>query len=311
MDETDFNLILALDKTKNITKAADLINLTQSAISKRITGIEDELDTRIFTRSHAGVHFTPSGEKILEYTRKITNEISEMKLFLKDKEGAVFGTLNLGVSDNYMLYHFPDLVSVFHRKYPNVNLRVRTDKGHILFPLILSDKYDIAIIRGDYNWEGYKSLLCKESMCVVCNKEYEGRELNSYMYIDRTTDSVQYSLMSKWRYEQGINQSSNIITVDSITSSLELVRRGMGWALIPEVALKNYEGCITPCYFADGSPFIRSTYLYCKNDVTRLSQAKAFIEEAEKQKKIFPFALLSDSALSEDNLERGNHHLAD
>ena len=302
MDEIDFELILSLNTTKNITKTADLMNLTQSAISKRISNIEYELNTVLFTRSHSGVHFTPAGEKVLRYCSLISENISEMKNCLRETKGEVFGTLTIGVSDNYMLYHLPDLVSDFHKDFPNVDLNIRTQKGHILYPMVLSDELDIAIIRGDYKWEGFKTLISKEAMCVVCNKEFEGRDLSSYTYIDRGTDAVQYSLMAKWRHENNIKHSEHIIKVDSITSSMDLVKRGLGWALIPEIAFANFEGSITPCFFADGEPFVRSTYLYCKSNVYQLPQAKAFINKAVQRKIIYPFAKkytnLSQSALS-------------
>ncbi len=290
MDEIDFEMIRNLAGTKNITKTADLMNLTQSAISKRISNIEDELNVVLFIRSHSGVHFTPSGEKVLNYCSSISNQISEMKLCLHEASGDVFGSLVVGVSDNYMIYHLPDLVSTFHKNYPNVNLRIITQKGHLLYPMVLSDQLDIAISRGDYNWEGLKELLSVEAMCVVYNKEFEGRDLNSYTYIDRETDTVQYSLMAKWRHENNIKPSEHLIKVDSITSTMDLVKRGMGWALIPEIALDTFEGYSKPCFFADGTPFVRLTYLYCKSSVAQLPQAKAFIDEAVKRKIIYPYS---------------------
>lgn len=290
VDEIDFEMIQNLDVTKNITKTADLMNLTQSAISKRIGNIEEELGTVLFTRSHSGVHFTPSGEKVLKYCSLVSKQISEMKLCLHETSGDVFGSLVVGVSDNYMLYHLPDLVSAFHKEHPNVNLRIITQKGHMLYPMVLSDELDIAIIRGDYKWEGYKTLLSVEAMCVVCNKEFEGRDLSSYTYVDRGTDAVQYSLMAKWRHENRIKRSEHMIKVDSITSCMDLVKRGLGWALIPEIALENFDGCSTPCFFADGTPFVRLTYLYCKSNVAQLPQAKEFINEAVKRKIIYPYS---------------------
>ena len=65
MDERDFELLTALDKTKNITHAADLLYVTQSSLSKRINAIEQELDIKLLIRSRQGIHFTPEGEIVL------------------------------------------------------------------------------------------------------------------------------------------------------------------------------------------------------------------------------------------------------
>ena len=290
MDNTDCKIVISLNKTRNITKTADITNLTQSAVSKRISNIEKELGSTLAVRSHNGIRFTPSGEKVLEYCTRILSDFENMKSFLKQNEGKVFGSLTVGVSDNYMLYHLSDLLYTFHGKYPNVNLKIHTEKGHVIYPLLVSDEVDIAIIRGDYRWDGYKQLLSREMMCVVYDSKFKGKNLNDLEYIDRTTDSVQYSMMNRWKHENGIVQTSGLLTVDSISSCMDLVKRGLGWALIPEIALTDFDGCVIPCMFANKTPFVRNTFLYCREEVAELMPAKAFIEEAVSKKIQYPHA---------------------
>lgn len=289
MDEIDFLLLKAIDKTRNLTKAADQVNMTQSALSKRIRAMEEELDTTIFLRTHSGVRFTATGEKVLQSCSLAAKEISDLKLFLKKHDGEIYGSLTIGVSDNYMQYHLADVIETYNRKYPHVTITFKTDKGHLIYPRVLGNSIDLGIIRGEYEWDGLKILLSRESMCVVRNKELETIPLENCNYIDRTTDSTQSELMYRWRRENKMLRCKTMITLDSISSCMELVRRGMGWALIPEVALKDYKGSIKPCYFQNGEPFVRSTYIYCKTEVAKLPQVKAFINEAVEKKITYPF----------------------
>ena len=69
MDEKDFELLEVLDETRNITHAADKLYMTQSALSKRIKSMEQELGVEILLRSRQGIRFTPAGEKVLEHSR--------------------------------------------------------------------------------------------------------------------------------------------------------------------------------------------------------------------------------------------------
>ena len=62
MDEKDYELLHALDETRNITHAADKLYMTQSALSKRIKALEQELGVEIVLRSRQGIRFTPAGE---------------------------------------------------------------------------------------------------------------------------------------------------------------------------------------------------------------------------------------------------------
>lgn len=289
MDEIDFKLIEVLASTKNLTRASDILNMTQSAISKRIKVIETELKASLFLRSHNGIRFTSAGEKVLEHCLRISKELSELHTFLEENEDTVYGTLNAGISDNFMTFHLPAIADSFHKKYPNVNLKFRTEKSHVLYPLLLNNQIDIAIIRGDYGWDGFKKLLSREAMCVVYNKEFENRPLSSLTYIDRSTDSFQYAMMTKWRRENSLLSDTQTIRMDSISSAIEMVRRSMGWALIPEIALDDFNGCIKPCYFRNGELFTRLTYLYCKNELVNQPQIKAFINETCSRTIRYPF----------------------
>jgi len=81
--------------------------------------------------------------------------------------------------------------------------------------------------------------------------------------------------------EQGIH-------VDSITTCVEMVRRGIGWTIVPEICLEGFDGRIMPLSFANGEPFTRSTYLMYMDSVAELPQVSAFITtitEIEKQAK--------------------------
>ena len=64
MDEKDYELLHALDETRNITHAADKLYMTQSALSKRIKALEQELGVEIVLRSRQGIRFTPAGSMI-------------------------------------------------------------------------------------------------------------------------------------------------------------------------------------------------------------------------------------------------------
>ena len=61
-----------------------------------------------------------------------------------------------------------------------------------------------------------------------------------------------------------------------------MVRRGLGWGLLPNICLGDYNGCIRPCIFANGEPFVRRTYILFAREALRLPQVAAFIEMIKK-----------------------------
>lgn len=278
MDERDFELLTALDKTKNITHAAELLYVTQSSLSKRINAIEQELDIKLLIRSRQGIHFTPEGEIVLHYAQTAATQMEEMRIALNTKRPYICGTLNAGVSINYALYRFPDILAMYRNRYPHVNTHIVTDHSRKLYLQILDGALDVAIIRGEYPWKGNRLLLDRENIYVISSPTYKGLPFNEIPYIGHKTDSAFERELAQWMHENNIqvNQAKGII-VDSIGTCVEMVNRGLGWAIVPEICLRDFHGNMKPLFFANGEPFVRSTYLMYSDCALSLAQVEAFI----------------------------------
>ncbi|MBR1856737.1 MAG: LysR family transcriptional regulator [Oribacterium sp.] len=279
MDEKDFELLLTLNKTKNISKAADLLFITQSTLSKRVMNIEKELDSKLLIRSHAGVHFTPAGEKVLEHVIRAQNELDELREDLNIFDTEVSGTLHAGVSINYAMYTLPDVLVSYNSKYPKVKLNIGTNQSRLLYLQMTEGDLDVAILRGEYQWSGPKFLLSQENICLIYHEKYKGVPLSDYMYINRSTDTENTFQFSRWMKEQGLSYPDSGFSMDNISTCVEMVSRGLGWALVPEIALSRFKGIVKPCLFKNGEAMTRRTYAVCQPEAIELPQVKAFLDE--------------------------------
>ena len=278
MDEKDFEILSTLNETRNITRAAEQLYITQSALSKRIKAIEKELGIEMLIRSRQGIRFTPAGEAVLTHSTCAAREMELMRRHIYTMNEEICGTLNTGISINFALYKLPDILADYHKKYPKVNLQITTGQSRHLYRQMLDGSLDIAVLRGEYPWDGIQFLLSQENICLVYNQEYEGTPLSDYLYISHKTDIYQSAMMTRWMHEQNLNPRTNGVCVDSITACTEMVKRGIGWGLLPEIALQNFHGCKKPCTFTDGEPFIRRTYILCQREAVELPQVNAFME---------------------------------
>lgn len=285
MDEKDFELLRILDETRNITHAAEQLYITQSALSKRIKAIERELGAEILLRSRQGIRFTPAGEIVLTQSAAAAREMEELRRNLSGLGNEVSGTLNAGVSINYAQYRFPDTLVAYHREFPKVRLHITTGQSRHLYRQLLDGSLDVAILRGEYPWDGEKFLLSQEQICVICNREFENKPLSQLLYISHKTDSVLAGLMTQWMRENELSSDQAGICVDNITTCMEMVRRGLGWGLLPNICLGDYDGCVRPCMFANGEPFVRRTYILFQQEALRLPQVSAFIDTVKKNHK--------------------------
>lgn len=278
MDEKDFELLRILDETKNITRAAERLYMTQSALSKRIRSIEKELSTELLLRSRQGVHFTPAGEQVLERSKAAAGELNKLRHSLDSMQGEVCGTLNAGISINYALYRLPDVLAAYHRKYPKVKLQITTGQSRHLYRQMLDGSLDVAVLRGEYPWDGMQFLLSQENICFVCSQANRDKPLDEYLYISHKTDASLDAQMTRWMHENGLSSQPSGFCVDSVTACVEMVKRSLGWALLPEIALSNFDGIIRPCNFKTGELFVRQTYILSQRDALELPQVDSFVD---------------------------------
>lgn len=279
MNERDYELLLTLDETQNITHAADVLFVTQSALSKRIVAIEKELDISLLVRSKQGIRFTPQGEIVLQHTKAIMNMLSQMRSSLDAKKNYICGTLNTGVSINYSRYRLPSILASYRKQYPHVNTHITTDQSKNLYLRVLDGSLDAAIIRGEYPWKGNKILLEREPICAISLEPFTPAELshNKLPFIGRKTDVVFERELAQWMHEQNIHITSPGIFVNNIETCVEMVNRKLGWTIVPEICLHSFKGFVLPLTFANGEPFVRSTYLMYSDNYKQLPQVEAFI----------------------------------
>ena len=285
MTERDFEILEILNKTKNITHAADLLYINQSALSKRIIAIEEELGVTLMIRSRQGIHFTAEGEKVLYYTQEAKKLLELMREDLKDSNTKISGTLRAGISINYSQYNLPQILSEYKKKFPNVTTHITTEYSRNLFFKITNGEVDIAIVRGEFPWNENKILLEEENICLIYNNQDIDKDLSELQYIGRKTDTTFEREIAQWLRENDLKIKKEGIYVDNINTCVEMVNQGLGWAIVPEICLKSFKGQIKPLVFKNGQAFTRSTYLLYSNSVAKLPQVREFIKIIQNRNK--------------------------
>ena len=284
MDEKDYELLHALDETRNITHAADKLYMTQSALSKRIKALEQELGVEIVLRSRQGIRFTPAGEQVLLHSAAAAREMEKMRRQLASIQGEACGTLRAGISVNFSYYRLPEVLTEYHKAYPKVRLDIATGHSRNIYQQMLDSSLDVAVLRGEYPWDGTQFLLSQENICFICSEENKDRPISDYLYIDHSSDATISAQMARWRYENGVTNDAGNFVVDNIMVCREMVERGLGWALMPEVALDGFKGSVKPCTFENGEPFVRRTYIFCQRDASALPQVQLFMDMLKKHR---------------------------
>jgi DNA-binding transcriptional LysR family regulator len=126
MELWQLRTLVATAETLNFTKAAEALNLTQSAVSHQIKALEEELGTSLFIRASRGVKLTDAGRLAYEHAKRIVALAEDMVLAVAHREKALVGTVRVAAATQALVYLFAPLFEEFMDSYPSVELVFRT-----------------------------------------------------------------------------------------------------------------------------------------------------------------------------------------
>ena len=282
MDELDMRVLLTLHQTKNITRAAEELYMTQPALTKRLQNLEQELDAVLTIRSRRGVSFTSQGEFAVERIEHIQQELVRLRKEMPREDEYVGGRLSVGASMDYTWSRLPQVLEQFTKELPHVIVETTTAHSTPLHQKLLHDEIDVGILRGEFPWKEVKEELFSEQVFRICAKDKVGIPWEDLPYLSRRTDQQFMSQLSDWMAEQGL-KPERFLEVDSIRTCVDMCRRGLGWSVVPAVGLANFDGYQEPLSFQDGTPFLRHTYFVCREETMKLPQVKEFLRIAKEQ----------------------------
>ena len=113
----------------NITKAAEFLRFSQSALSKSLKILEDRLQTRLFYRETGGLKLTEKGEALMKIVEKCYLEMQQVKEIMNE-DNRLQGTLKVALSPELCSSSLINSLSGFIKEYPAINLCIK-ETGHI------------------------------------------------------------------------------------------------------------------------------------------------------------------------------------
>jgi len=144
LDVDQLRTFIAIAETGSFTKAAEVVNKTQSAVSMQMKRLEDRLERAIFLRDGRASKLTEDGQRLLDYARRIVKLNVETIAAFSDAQ--LSGRVRLGVPDDYADRYLPEIMARFSRAYPSVELTVICEPSIDLLERIDANQLDLVIV---------------------------------------------------------------------------------------------------------------------------------------------------------------------
>jgi LysR family transcriptional regulator, cell division regulator len=130
-----------------VTRAADELNTVQSNITQRVKALEAEIGTPLFERHSRGMTLTGAGRRLLPYAQRLAALAREAVLAARE-DGEPKGPLSIGSMETTAAVRLPALLAEFHRRFPAVQLSLRTAPTADLVAAVLDGSLDGAFVAG-------------------------------------------------------------------------------------------------------------------------------------------------------------------
>ncbi|WP_255343664.1 LysR family transcriptional regulator [Geomicrobium sp. JCM 19039] len=180
MNEKDWILLQTLYEVKSITKTAEMLYISQPAITYRLSSIEREFGIEIAKRSNKGLKFTSEGEYLVHYFEKMSRELEKTKDWLLNMGKKNQGNLRLGVSSTFSYYRLPEILKKFMEEFPNIQVEVTTGWSSAILKKLEDEKIHIGIIRGGYDWKANSILISKENVCLISKDKIDIKKTSGH-----------------------------------------------------------------------------------------------------------------------------------
>ena len=140
-----YKVFYDVSKYGSFSKTAEFTYTTQSAISKSIKKLEEELETPLFYRNSNGIELTEKGRELLFYVEKSYGNLLTAERLMLESENLERGSLSIGLPSHIASFFFFDKIIDFHSKYPNIEITLMSGSTRQLLEQIDKHKLDFII----------------------------------------------------------------------------------------------------------------------------------------------------------------------
>lgn len=225
-------------------KAADVLNLTPSAISHAISTSEKELGFPLFNRNKTGVTLTSYGESLYPYILTVLNSDSKLQQAILEFNGLTQGSVKIGTFSSVCNSFIPELVTTFSKLHPNIEIKIYQGTYDDVYNWLKTGVVDLGFLSEssckdlDIAPVYQDELLCvvPKSFPVKHRNYIEPSEITNQNFVSQreSTDADIQNLLHKLHIK--IHSSCHV--VDDL-STIAMVASKLGICIMPRLVMNN------------------------------------------------------------------------
>lgn len=265
MEINQLKYFCVLANIRHFTKAAKEISISQSALSRAIGKLEQELGAPLFRRGGRDILLTPQGQRFLVHAEKALRELEKGRLEMEEGRDPGHGVISLSFMHSLGIHILPQLLSEFKQLYPDIQFNLNQDNSSVLAQSLLAGRSDVCLCSVMVNMEqlAWLYLYTEELFAVLpadhplaSRKTLELRELEDEPFITLKPNYSLRILTEQFWAISGIRPSIIFEGAD-VNTATSLVGAHLGVSLLPKTTGMDTAGLV----------FLPISFPVCKREI--------------------------------------------
>jgi DNA-binding transcriptional LysR family regulator len=230
-----------LAETESFTKAAQINNVTQSAVSQQISSLERVFKSLLIERSKKKFRLTREGQVLYDYSKQIIQTYDSLYSKLQEIKDIISGTVRVATIYSIGLHDLPPYLKKFLKAYPTVNVHVEYRRSNQVYEDVLGNVVDLGLVAYPVRDTKLEIVpLRKDKLVLICHpghpfskqKSVKLKDLSGQKFIGFEPDIPTRRAIDKILKDQNVNVQ-HVMEFDNIETVKRAVEIDAGIAIVP------------------------------------------------------------------------------
>jgi DNA-binding transcriptional LysR family regulator len=244
-DLADLRAFLAVSDLGSFRAAAEILHLSQSAVSRRVDKLEDALGVELLTRTTRKIELTTIGRAFVHKARNVMLELESALIGIQDVAERLSGEVTLACVPSAVGYFLPSVFNEYHKRYPGIRIRVLDESSSDVLLAVTRGDADFGVTYvGTQESDIHFLPLIEEAFVLACPSEHPlakskvvaWKDINEHGYIALAQGSGNRFLVDQ-ALAGSLERPRWFCEVSHVPALVSLVMAGLGVGVVPRMAL--------------------------------------------------------------------------
>jgi DNA-binding transcriptional LysR family regulator len=266
-----------LAETESFTKAAQINDITQSAVSQQMSSLERLFKSLLIERSKKKFRLTREGQVLYDYSKQIIQTYESLDSKLQELKDIISGTIRVATIYSIGLHDLPPYIKKFMKSYPTVNIHVEYRRANQVYDDVFSNVVDLGLVAYPVKDSKLEIVsLRKEPLVLICHPQHPFAKMKSaklkmlagQKFVGFEPDIPTRKALDKILREHGVSVN-NVMEFDNVETVKRAVEIDAGISIVPlgTIGQEISKQTLTAVPIEDGDFLRPLAAIYKKNKV--------------------------------------------